>query len=99
MCYSCVNCSNLKEKTITREDLKQFSKYKILKAIRQHNLLALGIQFPMNVNVYKRLRWQRICEIVYCSENLLRRDLYIRRDNFDPKKIYPCAGKPCPRYI
>ena len=89
--YSCKNCSNLKTRIITMNNIKGISKNHILKAIHAHDIFSLSLDFPFNFTVYKRILKYKECKIIYCSANMLKRDLYVYRDNVDivPEK-YPC---------
>lgn len=95
--YFCTSCVNLKLKLITKETLGDISKYKIRKAIKEKNIEFLGFEFPFNLTVYNRLRRHGECEIIYCSENLLNRDLYIYRDLLE-NCLTPDKNSPCSKY-
>lgn len=96
--YSCRNCQNLKTKIVTRADISRISKYKIEKAIEVRDPDSLDLMFPFNLTVYKRVLKNGKCPILYCSERLFNRDLYIYRENLDIGSIYPHKGRLCPRY-
>jgi len=53
--YSCKNCINLKTRLIVREDMRGISKIEIQYAIKKHDPESLGLPFPFNLTVYKRL--------------------------------------------
>ena len=94
--YFCKNCFNFKTRTITSEHLPDISKYKIKKAIKEQNVPSFGLEFPFNLTVYKRVTKQGECKIFYCTENRLKRDLYIDRGNATE---ISCGKAPCPKYI
>ena len=96
--YSCRNCLNLKTKIVTRADLKKSSKYKIETALKKHDSDSLDLIFPFNLTVYKRLLKDGKCRILYCSERMFNRDLYIYRENFDLGSVIPNKKAPCPKY-
>lgn len=95
--YFCPNCQNLKIRTLKIRDLKGHSKYKIMRAIKESNVDSLGLPFPINVPVYKRLTRVGSCEIIYCGESMLERSLYIYRDGLEGS-LTPDKSKPCPKY-
>ena len=63
-----------------------------------HDPDSLGLDFPFNMTVYKRVLKDGECKIIYCFEHLFNRDLYIFRENFDIDDLYPSKNKPCPKY-
>jgi len=95
--YFCPNCQNLKIRTVKNKDLKGFSKYKIIKAIKENNVASLGLSFPINIAVYKRLVKAGYCEIIYCDQDRLSRSLYIYRDGLEGS-LTPNKHVPCPKY-
>ena len=94
--YFCKNCYNFKTRLIKKEHIGNFSKYKIRKAIRTQDIPSLDFAFPFNLTVYKRVMRYGECGIVYCTKNLLTRDLYIDRGN---AAQISCGKEPCPEYI
>lgn len=96
--YSCKNCSNLKSRIVTKENLSCINKEKIRSALNVHDPDSLGLEFPFNMTVYKRVLKDGECPILYCSERMFNRDLYIYRENLDIGSIYPRKGRPCPKY-
>src|SRR4030042_1486141 len=94
--YFCPNCQNLKIRTVKRRDLKGLSKYKIIRAIKENNVDSLGLSFPINIAVYKRLVRAGKCEIIYCGESMLGRSLYIYRDGLEGS-LTPDKNTPCPK--
>ncbi len=95
--YFCPNCHNLKTRTLKRKDIRRFSKYKILKAIKENNIDSLGLSFPINKAVYRRLTRNGSCEIIYCSEGTLGRNLYIYHEGIEGG-LTPNKNRPCPKY-
>ena len=79
--YFCKNCFNFKTRTITSEHLPAMSKYKIKKAIKEHDVPSFGLEFPFNLTVYKRVTKYGECKMFYCTENRLRGDPHIDRGN------------------
>jgi hypothetical protein len=76
--YSCRNCWNLKTRVVTGTEIKRISKYKLNKALEERDPDSLGLMFPFNLTVYKRVLKYGKCPILYCSERMFNRDLYIR---------------------
>ncbi|MBU0743995.1 MAG: hypothetical protein KKE11_01295 [Gammaproteobacteria bacterium] len=95
--YFCPNCLNLKVRVVRKEELGRLSKYKIKKAIKENNIDSLGLPFPLNWASYKRLARYRSCKIIYCSENMLVRSLYIYREGLEGS-LTPNKSEPCPKY-
>lgn len=93
--YSCKNCINLKTKRITKESLKDIKQEELVRAIKHHETETLGLSFPINLSVYKRVLKYNDCDIVYCSENMLKRNAYISKKNAE--EIFPDIS-PCPQY-
>jgi len=98
MRYSCRNCHNLKVRNLTKTHLQAVSSYRIKKALDLRNTESLGLDFPFNLTVYKRIKNHGSCKILYCAEHRFKRDLYIFRENLDIDSIYPLKNKPCPKY-
>ena len=96
--YSCSNCSNLKNRVITKEHISAIKGDKISRALKEHNPDSLGLDFPFNMTVYKRVLKDGECPIIYCSQRMFNRDLYIHRENLDISSVYPSQDKPCPKY-
>jgi len=96
--YSCRNCSNLKTKVVTKSDISKFSKYRIEKALKERDPDSLDLMFPFNLTVHKRVVKYGRCPILYCSERMFNRDLYILRDNMDMDEVIPDKKKPCIKY-
>ena len=96
--YSCQNCSNLKSRIVTEENLSHIKKDKIRSALDVRDPDSLGLDFPFNLTVYKRVLKDGECKVIYCSERMLNRDLYIFRDNIDIDSMNPHKDKPCSRY-
>lgn len=96
--YFCPNCQNLKIRTLNRENLKGLSKYKIMRAIKEDNVDSLGLSFPINKAVYKRLNRVGNCEIIYCGKSMLGRSLYIYHKGIEGS-LTPNKNAPCPKYI
>ena len=71
---------------------------KIQKALKERDPDSLDLLFPFNMTAYKRFVKNGDCPILYCSERLFSRDLYIARENLDIEDLYPFKAKPCPRY-
>lgn len=94
--YFCKNCFNFKTRTITRKHLPGLSKYKIQKVIKNHDIPLLGLSFPFNLTVYKRVVKEGECGICYCTQHLLKRELYIDRGN---AAEISCGNTPCSQYI
>ena len=95
--YFCTNCQNLKIRTVKKQQLNGLSKYKIKKAIKENNVDSLGPSFPLNLTVYKRLTKDGMCKVIYCSEHILGRSLYIYRDGLEGS-LTPNKNAPCPKY-
>lgn len=93
--YFCKNCYHFKTRTITKDHLPDISKYKLKKALKEQNTPSLGIGFPFNLTVYKRVAKLGECKIFYCTEHLLKRELYIDRGN---DTGVSCGREPCPKY-
>lgn len=93
--YFCKNCLNLKTRLIRKKHLGGISKYKIQKAIKEQNIPLLDFAFPFNMTVYKRVMRHGECGIFYCTQHLLKRDLYIDRGN---AAEISCGRAPCPKY-
>lgn len=96
--YSCANCANLKTRTLDRSSLKSFKKERVLAALKKHDVDSLGLDFPFNLTVYKRVTKYGECKIIYCGEHRFNRDLYIFRENFDLDALTPNNNTPCPKY-
>jgi len=96
--YSCKNCSNLKSRIVTKENLSCIKKDKIRSALNVRDPDSLGLDFPFNMTVYKRVLKDGECPIIYCSERMFNRDLYILRDNMDMDEVIPDKKKPCIKY-
>ena len=96
--YSCKNCSNLKSRIVTKENLKHIKKDKIRSALNVRDPDLLGLDFPFNMTVYKRILKNGECPIIYCSERMFNRDLYIHRDSMDLDECAPNKKVPCSRY-
>jgi hypothetical protein len=95
--YFCPNCQNLKIRTVRAKELGGHSKYKAKKAIKEGNTDSLGLSFPLNWAVYKRLVKQGSCKIIYCSEHMLSRNFYIYREGLEGS-LTPDKSTPCPKY-
>ena len=93
--YFCPNCRNLKIRVVQKKDLRGLSKYKVNKALRNNDEDALGLSFPLNLATHKRLTKYGMCKIIYCSEDMLSRRLYIYREKLEgsltPDKTTPCS--------
>lgn len=98
MKYSCRNCVNLKTKVITKSDLTGISKLNVEQALKAHDPDSLDLMFPFNMTVYKRIKKDGRCKIIYCGEHLFNRDLYIFRENMDIDKLIPHKRSPCLKY-
>lgn len=98
MKYSCLNCHNLKTKVVTRAEIAKISKYRIAKALKERDPDSLDLMFPFNATVYNRIIKDGRCPILYCSERMFNRDLYIYRENLDIASVYPFKNKPCQKY-
>jgi len=85
-------------RTILRTDLGHFTKKKIEDALSRHDTESLGLDFPFNLTTYKRLMKYGECKIIYCSDNMLARDLYIYRKNSDGQNLVYNKNKPCAKY-
>ncbi len=98
--YFCSNCQNFKVRTVKGKELGDRSKYKILKAIKENNTTALGLPFPINKAVYRRLTKKKggKCTIIYCSEQMLERNLYLHNEYREGSLTYNKIEK-CPKYI
>jgi len=96
--YSCKNCSNLKSRIVTKENLSHIKKDKIRSALNVRDPDSLGMDFPFNMTVYKRVLKDGECPIIYCSERMFNRDLYIRRESMDLDEVAPNKKAPCSRY-
>lgn len=96
--YSCKNCSNLKSRIVTKENLSHIKKDKIRSALNVRDPDSLGMDFPFNVTVYKRVLKDDDCPILYCSERMFNRDLYIHRDNLNLEEVSPNKKAPCLKY-
>lgn len=90
--YSCVNCGNLITRTITREDLKGLERRTIQRALNNRDIASLRLTFPFSLTVYKRIQKYGEGKILYCRENLMKKNLYLFRsmDNIVPKQDFPC---------
>jgi len=95
--YFCPNCQNLKTRIIRKRDLGGLSKYKVKKAIKENNVESLGLSFPLNLAAHKRLTKYGSCNIIYCNEHILARNLYIYRDGLEGS-LTPNKNAPCPKY-
>ncbi len=95
--YFCPNCRNLKIRELRKKDLGGLSKYLVTKAIRENKLGSLGLSFLLNLAAFKRLTKRGSCKIIYCSEGLLDRRLYIYRENLEGS-LTPDKNTPCPKY-
>jgi len=96
--YTCRNCSNLKTRTISKIDLKHLSRYKIMNALNCYDIESLGLDFPFNLTVYKRIIKHGECKIIHCSQYMFSRELYIFRDTLGLDSLAPKKNKPCPKY-
>lgn len=96
--YSCKNCCNLKRKLITKTSIRHISKYKIKTALKKHDVDSLGLMFPFNLTVYKRIMKYGECKIFYCSEHIFGRDLYIFRESINLDDVISDKQTPCPKY-
>lgn len=68
---------------------------KITRALIDRDPDSLGLDFPFNLTIYKRVLKHGECKILYCSEHMLQRDAYVAREN--SKDITPEIA-PCPKY-
>lgn len=98
MSYSCQNCVNLKTRIITKSNFKNLNKKKIHRALDIHDTDSLGLAFPFNLTVYKRINKDGECKIIFCSQYMFIRSLYIYRDNLDLHSLSQNKNKPCPKY-
>ena len=96
--YSCRNCGNLKTRVITKRSLKSLKREKIRKALDIRDTESLGLDFPFNLTADKRVKKYGECKIIYCSEHMLSRDLYIFREHMDLANLSQSEDNPCPRY-
>jgi hypothetical protein len=96
--YSCKNCSNLKSRIVTKGNLSRIKKDRIRSALNVHDPDSLGLDFPFNMTVYKRVLKDGECPILFCSERMFNRDLYIYRNNLALRGIYPHKNSPCTKY-
>lgn len=96
--YSCRNCRNLKTRIITKSSFANRKKDKIRSALGKHDPDSLGLDFPFNMTVYKRVLKDDECKIIYCAEHLFNRDLYIYRENLDLDDLIPNKRRPCIKY-
>lgn len=96
--YSCANCANLKTRSLDRSSLKGFKKERILSALKKHDADSLGLDFPFNLTVYKRVTKYGECKIIYCGEHRFNRDLYIYREQLNLGNLSQSKNKPCPKY-
>ena len=96
--YSCRNCSNLKTRVITKKSLKRLKREKIREALDIHDTESLGLDFPFNLTAYKRVTKYGECEIIYCSEHMFSRDMYIFQEHLDLDNLAMGKNKPCPKY-
>lgn len=95
--YFCPNCKNLKIRLVKKKELKGFSRYKLKKATKGNNAEVLGLSFPFNFSIYKRLIRNGSCSIIYCSQDMLGRRAYIYREGLEGS-LTPDKNKPCPKY-
>ena len=93
--FTCTNCTNFKTRIVTGGNLGKLPKAKVRSAIRNHDLESLALSFPLNFSAYKKVKRDGECKILFCSQDMLKRDLYIDRDNAG--SIRP-EIRPCPRY-
>lgn len=98
MVYSCRNCQNLKNRTITKSNLAHLRTDKIRGALAKHDPDSLALDFSFNITVYRRILKHGECKVIYCAEHLFSRDLYIFRDNFDLDTLIPNKKSPCLEY-
>jgi hypothetical protein len=91
--YSCCNCSNLKNRVITKEHISAIKKDKVNRALKDHDPDSLGLDFPFNMTIYKRVSSHGECKIIYCGEHMLQRGAYIYRENSEniTPEIAPCS--------
>lgn len=95
--YFCPNCRNLKIRVVKEKELGSLTKYKVKKAIKENNVESLGLPFPLNWAAYKRLTKQGNCKIIYCSEHMLGRNIYIYREGLEGS-LTPNKNTPCLKY-
>ncbi|MFH1621702.1 MAG: hypothetical protein ABIA97_01075 [Candidatus Omnitrophota bacterium] len=96
--YSCKNCHKLKERSVKKSDLNKIDKNTLKVAVKTHTTESLNISFPINVPLYNRIKKYGQCRIIYCSADMLKRALYIYRENLDIDGITPDRTRPCPSY-
>jgi hypothetical protein len=89
------NYRSSKNRVITEEHISAIKKDKITRALSVRDPDSLGLDFPFNLSIYKRILKHGESKILYCSEHMLQRDAYIDRDNLE--SIKP-EVKPCPKY-
>ncbi|MFA4889518.1 MAG: hypothetical protein WC628_08120 [Candidatus Omnitrophota bacterium] len=96
--YSCKNCSNLKSRIVTKENLSHIKKDRIYSVLNRDDPDSLGLDFPFNMTVYNRILKDGDCPILYCSERMFNRVLYIHRDNLGLDEVSPNKKAPCLKY-
>lgn len=95
--YFCPNCQNLKIRVLTKKELSAFSKYTVKKAIKEGDIDSLGLSFPLNVAAHKKITKYGSCKIIYCSQRMLGRNLYMYREGIEGS-LTPNKSDPCPKY-
>ena len=96
--YSCKNCHNLKERSVKKSDINKIDRNILKVAVKTHTTESLNLSFPINIPLYNRIKKYGQCRIIYCSADILKRALYIYRENLDIDSITPDRTKPCPSY-
>ena len=95
--WSCENCKELKQKTVTKKDLKDINKNILREAIKGHNYERLKLEFPFTDELYRKVRREGECTIFYCTKGLFRRRVYQVKENFKDNSIINKENR-CPRY-
>lgn len=93
--YDCINCLNLKTRVVKARDVRNLTPEDIRESAKKQDSELPRLGFPFNFTAYKRLKRYKECAIVYCSEHMLQRDLYIFRKNI---KNTVSLEFPCPKY-
>ncbi|MFA5115719.1 MAG: hypothetical protein WC486_00355 [Candidatus Omnitrophota bacterium] len=93
--YSCINCINLKTRVVKARSIGNLSMREVAAAVKRQDVESLKLKFPLNFSVYKRLKRDKECAIVYCAEHMCQRDLYIYRNNI---KNTVSMSQPCTKY-
>lgn len=95
--WSCQNCLNFRKRTIGPEHLKLVSKRKLQELVRTEQTEKMGLRFPINYGIWKKVLSRGTITIAWCSEYLWKRRVYELKDGFLEGSVM-VRGCRCPKY-